>query len=674
MRAVGEANLSSQLHEPASLAAALIMALSLAGCTSAQAQASGPVAGTQPVAGSSASPPAGGGQDQTWSTFNGQLNAQKFATSTQITPANVRHLKKAWQLHTGDVSNGSGKIPATVWSATPLFVNNTLYVGTPFYRIFAVDPGTGKVKWIYNPHATLKAMTQPEMKSRGVAYWQAKNPVPGKACQKIVYGGTMGGKLDAVDADTGKPCKDFGKDGVLNVNQWNTIHPYWPLSILQPPTVWHNTLFIGWAGKDWAYAKAPPGTVFAVDARTGKLKWTFHALPAQYAAQTGTSNIWASMSIDRKHGLLYLPVSSPSANFYGGSRLFHLPYATSITAVDAKTGKVVWSRKLVYHDLWDYDTNAAPTLLNIHRDGKTIPALVQTTKQGYLFVLNRLTGKPVFPITMAKVPKSTIPNDPAAPEQPEVTTPVPTIPNHWPGVWPLANIVSFGACGREAHRLRYAGRFTPPSRRGSITYPATAGGIEWGGGALDPRTNTFVVNSSSVVEIYQLLSRKKFDAVAKGPGGNERTGYSPMTGDPYGFRMGDFFNWAGMPCYKPPFGTISSYDLNTGKLLWKKPFGGITKFGISMPASWGSVTIGGPVITKTGLIFIGASMDSRVRAIDLKTGKVLWSAPVDAPAVSIPAVYTYKGREYVAFTVGGNSILEPKVSDQLVAFALPRHK
>lgn len=639
-------------------AAMLTVALAVTACSAARAQNTGD---TAPSAATS----------QVWDTFNGQLSARKYATDSQITPANVRHLKMAWQLHTGDVSKGHGKIPATVWSATPLFVNDTLYVGTPFYRIFAINPGTGKVKWIFDPHATLKAMTQPEMKSRGVAYWQAKHPVPGQACQKIVYGGTMGGKLDAVDADTGKPCTGFGDNGVLNLNQWNKVNAKWPLSVLQPPTVWHNTLFIGWSGKDWAYNKAPPGTVFAVDARTGKLKWTFDALPAKYAAQTGTSNIWASMSLDREHGLLYLPVSSPSANFYGGSRKFHLPYATSITAVDAKTGTVVWSRKLVNHDLWDFDTNAAPTLLDIHQGGQTIPALVQTTKQGYLFVLNRLTGKPIFPITMAKVPKSTVPGEQAAAEQPEVTTPVPTIPSRWPGVWPLANIVSFGYCGREAHRLRYEGRFTPPSLRGTLTYPATAGGIEWGGGALDPRTNTFVVNSSSVVQIYQLLKRKEYDARTKN---GTPTGYFAMAGDPYGFRMGKFFNWLGMPCWKPPFGTLSAYDLNDGKLLWKKPFGGISKFGIGMPSSWGSVTIGAPVITETGLVFIGASMDSRVRAIDLHSGKVLWSAPVDAPAVSIPAVYTYKGREYVAFAAGGNSILEPKVSDQLVAYALPRHR
>ncbi len=265
---------------------------------------------------------------QQWSTFNGNLAAQKFATATQITPENVGQLKTAWQFKTGDVSDGNGKLPATVWSATPLFANDTLYVGTPFYRIFAVDPATGHVKWIFDPHATLKALTQPELKSRGVAYWQAHDPAPGQACQKIVYIGTMAAKLYAVDADTGKPCSGFGTNGVLNINQWNKVNAKWPLSILQPPTVYRNTLFIGWAGKDWVDSEAPAGTVFAVDARTGALKWTFDVLPQDIAPQTGTANIWASMSIDRKAGLLYLPVSSPSLNFYAviaSSRFRSLP-------------------------------------------------------------------------------------------------------------------------------------------------------------------------------------------------------------------------------------------------------------------------------------------------------------------------------------------------------------
>ncbi len=608
-------------------------------------------------------------KDQTWYTFNADLRAQKYSTSEQITPDNVGKLGVAWQLHTGDVSDGSGKKPPSVWSATPLFVNDTLYVSTPFYRIFAVDPGTGEVKWKFDPHAVLKAETQPDLKTRGVSYWAAPNPVAGQPCEKIVYIGTMDAKLYAVDADTGKACTSFGKDGMLDVNQWNPRKDDWPLSLLQPPTVYKNMLFIGWAGKDWAEQVAPPGNVFAVDAQTGALKWTFNVLPPDVAKQSGTANVWASMSVDPTNNLLFLPVSSPSPNFYGGNRLEKVPLATTVTALDPDTGKVVWSRQLVHHDIWDYDTNSAPVLVDIKKDGNTIPALVQSTKQGYIFVLNRLTGDPIYPIDEVPVPKSNVVGEQAAATQPEEKTPEPTVPDQWPGVFGLGNLVSGGSCASEAKSLRYDGRFTPPSLQGTLTYPATAGGIEWGGGAVDPTTDTYVVNSSSVVQIYKLIPRKEYDAKTKN---GTPSGYSAQKGSPYGFYLHNFTNWLGMPCWNPPYGTLSAYNLDTGKLLWREPFGRVQKYGFYMPAAWGSPTIGSPVVTKSGLIFLGGSMDSMVRAVDLKTGKELWKSLVDAPAVAMPAVYTFKGREYVVFAAGGNTILSPKVSDQLVAFALPQ--
>jgi quinoprotein glucose dehydrogenase len=602
-----------------------------------------------------------------WYTFNGNLENQKYSQADQITPQNVGKLEKVWEIHTGDVSDGSGKIPPTDWSATPLFVNGTVYVSTPFYRIFAIAPDTGKVKWIYDTHSLLEAVTQPDLKTRGVAYWQAATPQPGTLCQKIVYIGTMDAKLHAVDADSGKKCEGFADDGVLDVNQWNTTNNKWPLSILQPPTVYKDTLFIGWAGKDWAEAEAPPGTVFAVNAQTGKLKWVFEALPPEIAKKTGTSNVWASMSIDQEHGILYLPVSSPSPNFFGGNRKEELPLATSVTALDAETGKLLWSRQIVHHDIWDYDTNSPPVLVDLQKDGKAIPALVQSSKMGIFFVLNRLTGEPIYPIEERKVPQSDVPGEQSAPTQPYAPTPEPTVPDRFPGISTLADIASFGECSRDLKKLRYDGRYTPPSLQGTIAYPSTAGGVEWGGGAVDPRGGVYVVNSSYVAQIYRLIERKDYAEQAKH---GSKDDYYPQTGAPYGFYLHNFVNFLDMPCWNPPYGTLSAYDLNNGKLLWKKPFGEVQKWGFYMPESWGSVTIGAPLITKSGLIFIGASMDARVRAIDLKSGDVLWQAQVDAPAVANPATYVYKGKQYVVFVAGGNAILKPQASDQVAAFAL----
>lgn len=624
-------------------------------------------------------------QQNTWQHFNGDLQAQKFSGLTQITPDNVARLRPAWRVHTGDKATGTGvvttgihtrhpinrgKVPATVWSATPLFVNDTLYLGTPFYRIFALEPESGKTRWIYDTKAVLEALTQPDLKNRGVAYWQAETVAPGQPCQKRVYIGTMDAKLHSVDADTGKACQDFGVNGVVDVNRWNIENNKWPLSILQPPTVFKDYLFVGWAGKDWAETEAPPGTVFALDARTGTLRWTFDSIPKAIAPKTGTANVWASMAVDAQRDLLYIPVSSPSPNFYGGNRKAPIPLATSVTALKVTTGEVAWSRQLVHHDLWDYDTNAAPTLVDITRNGRTIPALVQTSKQGFLYILDRTTGEPVYPIEERPVPPSSVLGELSSPTQPYVALPKAVVDDTWPGVYWLADVASLGYCSRMVKELAYEGRFTPPSLQGTLTYPGTIGGVEWGGGAVDPNKQIFVVNYSSAVQIYKLLTRADYDKATSAPG-SETGGYFPMTGSPYGIQLTTFLNPIGMPCWNPPYGSISAYDLKTGALLWKKPHGQIQKWGFYMPRSWGTITLGGPVITASGLIFIGGSMDSRVRALDLKTGKVLWQAQVSAPAVALPAIYEYKGKQYVTFTAGGNSILTPRVSDEVVAFSLP---
>ena len=604
---------------------------------------------------------------QTWDAFGGNQQAQKYSIATQITPDNVGGLKKAWDIHTGDVGSGAHE---TTWGATPLFVNNTVYVGTPKGRIFAVEPDTGKQKWIYAAGGANGKEENQGSKNRGVAYWAASSPVAGQPCQKMVYLGTQTGELHGVDADTGKLCPNFGKNGVVDVDAWNTVNHKWKVGLIQPPAVYKDTLIIGWAGLDWVYKVENPGTVYGIDARTGALKWTFNAIPQDEQNQTGTANVWAGISVDPETGLAFLPVSSPSPNYYGGDRLKEMPYVTATVAVNAETGEVKWARQLIHHDIWDLDINSAPTLVDLHKNGQTIPALVQANKMGLMVVLNRNTGEPVYPIVEKAYPASDVKGEVASKTQPFVPYPEPLVPEMMPPVSTLADVVSFGQCSRWKARIRDEGRYTPPSIRGSISWPATVGGVEWGGGAVDPTTGTYVVNSDMVPQVYSLIPR---DEATKMYGNAQRgeNGYSAQEGSAYGFRLENFLNMWGMPCWAPPYGLISSYDLNTGKLLWRKPMGQVQKWGFYMPESWGSVTIGAPVITKSGLVFIGASMDSRVRAIDLKSGNVLWKQIVDAPAVAQPAVYTYKGKEYVVFAAGGNGILTPRLSDQLVAFALP---
>lgn len=612
-------------------------------------------------------------QQPVWNTFHGQLNAQKYSPLAQIDTSNVGRLKLAWTFHTGDVSDGSGDRPATVWSATPIYANDTLYLGTPFYRIFALDPETGHVKWSFDSHSTLKALTQPALKNRGVAYWQAAQPVAGQACQKIVYLGTMDARLFAVDADTGKPCEGFGDHGVVDVNQWNDDKGAWPLSLLQPPTVTGDHLILGWGGKDWALEHAPAGKVFSLDARTGKLQWTLDALPEQMRRTSGTANVWTAMSVDEKLGLVYLPVSSPSPNYWGGNRTQPVPLATSTTAVDIATGKVVWSRQWVHHDLWDYDINSAPTLMDITVDGKTIPALMQATKMGFLFVVDRRTGQDVWPIEERPVPAGHADGEVYAKTQPVPTRPAPLLDqSHKPKVWWLADLVGFGSCSRMFDKLQYQGMYSPPTTDGNgvLGYPFSAGAVQWGGVAFDPRSQTAIVNTSHITQQLKLIPREQYDRLAGGSG--DEQGYYPQKGAPYGISLTNAMNWLGMPCWAPPFGELVALDMHTGDVKWRRPVGASQKYGFYMPERWGSPTIGGPAITAGGLIFIGASMDAKVRAFSLATGKELWSDQVQAPVVANPAVYEHKGREYVAFVAGGNPIIKNQVGDQLAVYALPR--
>lgn len=610
----------------------------------------------------------------TWDSFHGQLNAQKYSPLTQITADNVNKLTKVWEFHTGDVSDGKGDTPATVWSATPIFANDTLYICTPFDRLIALDPGTGKEKWHYDTKSSRKALTQPVLKNRGVSYWQAKNPVKGEACQKMVYMGTVDGKLFALDADSGKPCSGFADNGVLDLNQWNTVNAKYPLSVLQPPTVVGNHLLVGWAGKDWAYAEAPPGTVFSVNAQTGKLEWTFEAIPAEIRKRTGTANVWTHMSADEANGLVYLPVSSPSPNYWGGNRVDAIPLGTSTTALDINTGKVVWSRQWVHHDVWDYDINSAPTLMDITVDGKQIPALVQATKQGFLFVVNRLTGEDVWPIEERPVPQGdgSVQGEVLSPTQPFPTKPAPLLDqSKKPEIWKLADIVGGGQCSRLWDNLTYEGMYTPPTTKGegTLTYPDSAGGVQWGGVAFDPQKQIAIVNTSHIVQYVKLYSREDYDNADK-DSGNE-SGFAPQEGAPYGMRLLVASNWLGMPCWQPPFGEIVAIDMHTGDVKWRRPVGASQQYGFFMPESWGSPTIGGPAVTAGGVIFIGASMDAKVRAYSVESGEELWSDQAEAPAVANPSVYEYKGRQYVAFVAGGNTILKDQVGDQVVVYALP---
>jgi len=366
-------------------------------------------------------------------------------------------------------------------------------------------------------------------------------------------------------------------------------------------------------------------------------------------------------------------VSSPSPNYWGGNRTQPIPLGTSTTALDINTGKVVWSRQWVHHDLWDYDINSAPTLMDITVDGKPVAALVQATKMGFLFTVDRRTGEDVWPIEERPVPKGDADGEVYSPTQPFPTKPAPLLDqSKKPAIWKIADIVGFGQCSKMWDGLEYNGMYSPPSTKGNgvLAYPDSAGGVQWGGVAFDPVSQVAIVNTSHIVQMIKLWDRASYDKQPK-DSGNEN-GFYPQIGAPYGMSLLNAQNWAGMPCWAPPFGEIVAINMNTGDVKWRRPMGAVQQWGWYMPESMGSPTIGGPAVTAGGVVFIGASMDAKVRAYSLDDGKELWSDIVMAPAVANPAIYEYKGRQYVAFVAGGNSILKDQVGDQVVVYALPK--
>ena len=456
---------------------------------------------------------AGAAQAQDWPTFNGDLRAQKFSPLTQITPENVGQLRPAWSIHTGDVSDGvsrptrmhgpAGQVPPpTVWSATPLFVNDTLYVGTPFYRILALEPGTGAIKWTYDSHAVLEALTQPDLKNRGVAYWAAADPATGEPCQKRIYLGTMDAKLHAVDADTGQPCADFGQGGVLDFNTFNTTDAQWPLSLLQPPTVFGDTLFVGWAGKDWAEAVDSPGSVYALDARTGAVKWTFETLPPELRARPApptsgprcrsTPSGTSSTSRSPRRAPTSSRAPSPSISpRHLGHRARHRHRRDGLEP-PARPPRPLGPRHQRRADA------------RRHREGRPDHPGPRPDLEAGLSLRPRPHDRRAgLSDRGAPGPAIRRPGEISSPTQPFVDRPARVIPDRWPGVSKLADFVCGGWCTREAAKLRDEGSFTPPSLKGTLVYPGTVGGTEWGGGAVDPSSGIYVVNSSSVVQIYR---------------------------------------------------------------------------------------------------------------------------------------------------------------------------
>lgn len=619
-----------------------------------------------------------------WRYWGGDAGASHYSTLAQITPANIDRLEVAWIHESGDHADGSGSTRGTSMQVTPLMVNQTLYYCTPFQRVFALDPETGRQRWAFDPQLQGKKGEGPySLNCRGVSYWEDSQAAPGAACAKRVFYGTSDSDLIALDADTGKPCAEFGNQGRVALREALDEKRAWAYHPTSPPQVLRDRVIVNGLIADNLDVNSTPGVVRAFDARTGELLWAWDPVPPDWQGplnplrdspyHSGTVNSWSIITGDAERGLVFVPTGNPSPDLYGGQRDGIDYYGSATVALDVETGKVVWHFQSVHHDIWDYDTSGAPILLQIPGVGGGVPAVAQTTKMGHLFLLDRATGKPLYPVEERPVPQDGVPGEKLSPTQPFPTHPAPLHPTA------LKPEDAFGFtpidrwyCAREIAKYRWDGAFTPPSLQGSIVYPHTTGGMNWGGAAIDPERGLLVVNQNQLAQIAQILPRAEADKLDPSQMHYPNELY-PMTGTPYAVLRKMLSSFLGAPCNPTPWGSLTAIDLRSGQVKWSIPFGtleGLAPWPLyKLYTNTGAPNFGGGMATASGLYFIGAALDRYFRAYDVETGKELWKTRLEYGAHAVPMTYAgNSGAQYVVVAAGGSGL--SAMGSQLIAFKL----
>ncbi|HKQ05183.1 MAG TPA: pyrroloquinoline quinone-dependent dehydrogenase [Blastocatellia bacterium] len=614
-----------------------------------------------------------------WPAYGRDAGGSRFSPAAQITRNDVNQLRVAWTYHTGAIPETSAG-RKSAFEATPILVDGVLYLSTPFNRVVALDPQTGAERWTYDPKVN-PAGSYSEVTSRGVSTWRES-----RNGQRRIFVATIDARLIALDAATGQPCKDFGNDGQVDLTRDVRLTDRGNYQVTSPPAVIGDLLIVGSSIGDNRGVEIERGVVRAYDARTGQLRWSWDPIPkdgkdparqswqGESATRTGAANAWSIISVDARRGLVFVPTGSPSPDFYGGERKGDNHYANSVVALRAATGQVAWHFQVVHHDLWDYDVAAQPMLITIKRRGSRVDAVAVGTKIGHLFLLDRDTGKPLFAVEERRVPQTDVAGEQSSPTQPFPTLPHAVVPQRLTpdDVWGLTP-ADKEACRERLKKLRSEGVFTPPSIEGTLIFPGNVGGMNWSGMAYDAARNLIIVNTNRLATVARLIPRDEYTRMRASHEGERLKGeFAQQKGTPYAMYREPFVSPSGAPCNAPPWGALSAVDAATGALRWEVPLGMIPQLGMFPKASeWGSLNLGGAVVTAGSLVFIAAAMDTYLRAFDVETGKEVWKAELPASAQAAPMTYEIGGKQYVVICAGGHGKLGTKRGDAVIAFALP---
>lgn len=626
-----------------------------------------------------------------WRQYANTTKGTRFSGADQITKDNVKDLDVAWTFHTGYIpeSNGSGAEDQN----TPLQIDDTVYLCTANNIVIAVDADKGDEKWRFDPKTSVPNW----QRCRGLAYYSDIDKVNNSAqenvdlspasCGSRIILNTLDARLMAIDAKTGQLCNDFGDNGVVDLKKNMGDIPSGYYTITSAPLVADDVIVVGGRVADNFSTGEPGGVIRAYDVHTGQLAWAWDpgnpnittVPPSGETYTRGTVNVWTSMAYDPDLELIYAPTGNATPDFFGGERTqYDDEYNSSIVALDKNTGKVRWKFRTAHHDLWDYDLPSQPLLYDIpDGNGGITKAIIQTTKSGQIFVLDRVTGEPLTKVEERPVAQGDVAGEYYSPTQP-FSVGMPSIGNETlteADMWG-ATIFDQLLCRIDFAGSDYQGLFTPPGMNKTLQYPGSLGGMNWGSVAVDPQTNIMYVNDMRIGLTNWMIPRKDIPANASGI----EMGIVPQTGTPFGAMRLRFMSPIGVPCQKPPYGTMTAVDLQSKQILWQKPLGtlmdtGLFNIPMHMPIPIGMPTIGGPMTTKSGLLFFAATQDFYLRAFDSATGDEVWKArlPVGSQGTPITYISPKTGKQYIVISAGG-ARQSPERGDYVIAYALPDKK